>query len=102
MRALVSYVGVLILISAAGCAASTVEESHHDKCKRMRDHLVELRLGDLPGAKDEQIIAGHRAALTNALGDGFVATCDEQINNSNLDCALAARDVSAATQCVAR
>lgn len=102
MRGLCSYVRVVILVAGvAACAASDAEESRRSRCTRYRDHLVALRLGDLPaGEKDPRVTEAHRAAMTGALGERFVAACEETTGNADLDCALAARDVSAATRCV--
>jgi len=101
MRSLSSYLRVAILITATSCARD-VEETQRHKCTRFRDHLVDLRVADLPAARQDSVAAAHREAMTQALGDGFVATCVQNIGNADLDCALAARDVVTASSCLER
>lgn len=100
MCALWSYVRVVIVICASSCAASDVEETKHRKCMRYRDQLVGLRLSDLPAAHPDSVAAAHREAMTTALGNDFIASCVQNVGNAALECALAARDVSAAARCI--
>ena len=59
--------GVLALGSS--CATSSPEDvadSARARCSTLRDHVVDLRLKDATGIDDD--LAGHRAAMTQALG----------------------------------
>jgi len=65
------------------------------RCEQLRDHMVELRLGD-PPPKD---VEKHRKVLRRALGSGFITSCTSTMNDDDITCALAARDLTAAAGC---
>lgn len=44
-------------------------------------------------------VAGHRAAMTQALGEGFVTSCQKNLSAAQLKCALAASDSVSVTEC---
>ena len=84
-----------------GCASH--DEVDRAKCERFRDHMIDLRLEQNSGAKDSLgqpiDLAPHRAALKQALGDGFLASCEKTLTPKQLECALAAKDSAAASSC---
>jgi len=81
----------------ASCADD--EETRLAKCRRYRDHLVDLRLADMPAASTDEVRSDHRAALTLALGDTFLATCEQSVSSRALDCGLASNAIAAAMAC---
>jgi hypothetical protein len=44
-------------------------------------------------------IEAHRRALSQALGNDFVSSCEATLSPHQIDCALAATDSSAAARC---
>jgi hypothetical protein len=77
--------------------ACTQDESIEQKCERLRDHVVDLRTEGLPAAD----VAAHRSALKNALGDQFTEEC-KSMTPKQIDCGLAADEISLAAACAAR
>ena len=75
-----------------GCAAD--DESRQQKCERVREHFIELRVSGLPPQNREP----HRAALRQALGERFEDEC-KSLTDRQVACALAANDVVGATTC---
>lgn len=94
MRSLI--VLFVTICMSAGCATSENEEdAARKRCTRMRDHLVDLRLAS---AGDRVDVRAHRAALTQALGDAFVAKCKE-LPVATVKCLLGATDSVSANEC---
>jgi hypothetical protein len=93
--------GLATLLLALGGGCSSDEESRREQCERVRNHVVSLRLNDLPAVDEvgEQTREAHRSALTQALGDEFIGACEARYEKREIECALAARDVAAATTC---
>ena len=91
----------LLLGLVVGCTSH--DEVERTKCERLRDHVVDLRLEQNAGAKDSLgqpiDLAPHRAALKQALGGEFVASCEKTLTPKQLECALAAKDSAAASAC---
>jgi hypothetical protein len=87
------------IVLALLAACSSDEESPREQCERVRNHIVNLRLDDLPSAESEQTREAHRASLTQALGDEFITNCEQQHKRRAIECALAALDVATATSC---
>jgi hypothetical protein len=75
-----------------GCASE--EESVQSKCQRLRDHMIDLRVHDVPEADQ----AAHRVALQQALGERFAGEC-RTLTSTQMKCAFAANDVVAAAAC---
>lgn len=75
-----------------GCAANN--ESRQQKCERVREHFIELRVSGLPQQDREP----HREALRQALGERFEDEC-KSLTDRQVACALAANDVVGATDC---
>jgi hypothetical protein len=91
MLRIVSY--VLVCGQLIGCASSDDDQS--SRCRRLRDHFVELRLAKAPKGTE---LKAHRRAMVQALGDGFLAKC-EASQVAEIDCALKANTLQAATKC---
>lgn len=85
----------LLLVSSTSVACAT-QEDVADRCGRLRDHVVELRVQAVPDGDR----AAHVSALASALGDQFVAEC-KNISGKQRDCALAARDTASIVSCLA-
>ena len=87
-----------VIASIAGCSGDddTVVQRVRP-CEQLRDHLVDLRVEGVRGKPDE--VAQHRAAMRQALGDDFVASCERQMASTEVDCASKAADLAAVTAC---
>jgi hypothetical protein len=83
-----------VLALANGAASEDSDSAHERRCERLRDHLVDLRLVDTNIDAE-----AHRAAIKQALGDKFVATCATGLTASQVECALAASDSARALEC---
>jgi hypothetical protein len=69
----------------------------------LRDHLIELRLQSVTASKDEPIdLAPHRAAMKQAMGEGFLATCEKGYRRKQVECALAAKEPTTASACMSK
>ena len=89
--------GLLLLIAlsgAAGCASEDPKDVSVRECRRLREHLVDLRLADT-----HVDVAAHREALTRALGDEFVNRCAQDFTPTQVHCALATKDSLRAFEC---
>lgn len=87
----------LVLLSF-GCAGDDTQPTvHGTPCSRLRDHLVELRLDGVTGTPDE--MEQHRAAMIQALGNDFLASCQTSMTSSQIACATGALDLTAASDC---
>lgn len=62
---------------------------------RLRDHLVDLELATAMGVDRD----AHRKAMQRALGDGFVSSCEARLSETDVACALRARDSAAVAAC---
>ena len=89
------------LLTVSGC-------SHDDsvdraKCVALRDHLIDLRVSSVATTGEDAIstteIAAHRAAMKQALGDDFLARCEQRLDRHAIACNLAATDLDAASRC---
>jgi predicted choloylglycine hydrolase len=89
-----------ILVGLGGCSDGAEDDealARTQQCERLRDHLVELRLASATNLGNDR--EQHRAALTQAVGAQLLETCTKTTTKAQLDCALAARDAQAATDC---
>ena len=66
-------------------------------CTQLREHLVDLRVSTARGTPTQ--LADHRAAMERALGDGFVTSCEKNLDATQIDCSLRASDLNAASAC---
>lgn len=75
------YVWVMLMV--AGCSADEADDADVARrpCEQLREHLIDLRLGKAHG--DPKVIEAHRAAMEQALGDNFVASCQQQMTTSH-------------------
>lgn len=87
----------------SSCASQGEEDDKRGECTRMRDHIVELRLGEYSNIKDASgkkiDVSGHRDAMLSVLGDSFVAECVDKMTLTELRCARGAAAISALTAC---
>ena len=86
-----------VTASIAGCSGDDDAVQTVRPCEQLRDHLVDLRVEGVRGKPDE--VAQHRAAMRQALGDNFVASCERQMAATEIDCASKAADFAAVTAC---
>ena len=92
---------VLVIALASGCGGGEKQitgEVTQEECTAMRDHLVDLRIGDTRDLSPA-LLAQHRQAMTAALGDAFIADCVASATDDQLSCVRAARDTAAVTEC---
>ena len=87
---------LLLAIMSASCGSEddgTAADAR--QCTRLRDHLIALRLSSASGVDK----AAHQAAMTQAMGDGFIASCTTKMTAAQVACALKAADAAAAAAC---
>jgi hypothetical protein len=78
------------------CSSPTASEDGRRPCEVLRDHIVELRLRTAGSSID---IEQHRIAMTRALGDSFVDSC-QKLDRGARDCGLRADDFASASACM--
>lgn len=88
---------VAVILASAGCTQDA-EEVAAQRCKQLREHLVDLRVQAMPAIEGQE---AHRAALQQAIGDEFIDTC-RKLPASSVECALNASDSAAAGACTSR
>ena len=86
---------LLFLAVSAACAAGGDSESKTQRCERLREHLIDVRFGDVPAAG----ASSRREAMKRAMGTDFVDRC-LQLDEAQLDCTLTAKDHKAVAACV--
>ena len=86
--------GALLALTSCSSESDSDAVSRRD-CERMRDHLVELRMQSVTADQDQ-----HRIAIRSALDESFVSACVENTTESQLHCALTAKDTDALAACV--
>ena len=90
---------ILVLITLAvlaSCGGSEPSGLTRGDCERLREHMLDVRLGDVSEHRD-----AHRVALRQALGDEFVTTCVASTSQRDVECQMAARDLDALRKCTA-
>lgn len=110
---LTSAWAMVVVIGCTRDEAVTVE-----RCTQLRDHVVETRLKTLANIRSPSStstsgsdyhvagplppteVAGHRAAMQQALGDSYIANCMKSVTSRQLTCALAANDATSMTACL--
>ena len=92
------WVGLALLMAA--CTAHEQPQNPEERCAKLRDHLVDLRLEDVRGSAAGLDLDAHRAAMKRALGSDFIAECAARMSETQLDCAMASRTLSASNDCV--
>jgi hypothetical protein len=94
---LLSALALARALAACGTEETSDEERTLSPCEQLREHLVELRVSGATGTPDE--LAQHRAAMTRALGDDFVASCEDNLDSTQIACSTAATDLAALSAC---
>jgi hypothetical protein len=84
---------LLALVAACGGEAASPLTADLSSCGKLRDHVVELRLGEEPSDREQ-----HRAALRDALGESFLDRC-ESMSRDQVECALASGTREALAGC---
>jgi hypothetical protein len=84
---------LLSLTLAAACGSSSAS-SDDDRCQRMVDHLIDLRVERL----DAELGAQHRAILEDTVGPRVLESC-ASASPAYVDCVLGARDTSSIAAC---
>jgi hypothetical protein len=87
--------GFFCLFSAAFLIACSDDKPEVDRCVRVREHLIDLRLAQATKIDRD----AHRHALRAALGDDFVTTCHASLNASQQACVLKAANTQSASAC---
>ena len=90
---------IVLLALVASCGGDDDPESSTNEtaCKRLREHLIDLRLADAKHVDQ----AAHRDAMKQAMGSDFLASC-AKLDRADIDCALDAPDTTTASACAAR
>jgi hypothetical protein len=83
----------LCISLVAACTAD--EPTPAQRCERVRDRLIDLRLANASGVD----INAHRIAMKHALGRDFIESCTTRMTTAQQRCVLDARDASAAMAC---
>ena len=88
--------GVLLVL--VGCVGSEDTESASvRRCEQLRDHLVDLQVGQIHIATGIDREA-HRRAMVKSLGTDFMSSCG-RLTESQIDCALETRESVAIAAC---
>jgi hypothetical protein len=91
------FLGAALAVALSACADEpSPQETARKRCVALRDHLIDLRLADAAQAID---VTAHREAMKQALGEGFIETCVQQVSAGELNCELSATNLSAASAC---
>ena len=88
---------LLLVLAACGAEDASTEERAASPCEQLRDHLVDLRVGNATGTPDQ--LAQHRAAMTRALGADFIESCEENLDATQIACSTSATDLAAVSAC---
>jgi hypothetical protein len=84
---------LLSLTLAAACDSSS-PGGEDDRCRRMVDHLIDLRVEQL----DPELAAGHRAVLEDTVAPRVLESC-ASATPAYVDCVLGASDTSGIAAC---
>ena len=91
------------LLAACGACTHSDEVDRH-ACEQLRDHVVDLRItavkGTDPNGGPPIDFEPHRAALKQALGEGYLETCLKTFTVKQLRCALDSSAEAAETACL--
>jgi hypothetical protein len=88
---------VVIVMVSVGCT-STDDVVDRERCTKLRDRMITLRLKGLDATPGVNVSA-HRAALGQAMGDDFINACQRTVTARQIECALAADDLTTAEAC---
>lgn len=85
------------------CSSNSENDVDRRKCEQFRDHVLDVQLAGIDKTTDSHggtvDVDAHRAAMKQALGEDFVATCQKKLTAAQLKCALAATDSAAVSGC---
>ena len=84
----------IVVVAACGGGSSAPSESPRQSCEKYREHLLDVRLRGVSEHREE-----HRAALRATLGDDFVARCEQDKTQADLDCAMGANTTEQLRRC---
>lgn len=84
---------LLSLTLAAACGSSS-PAGDDDRCQRMVDHLIDLRVEGL----DAELAERHRAVLGDTVAPRVLESC-ASASPAYVDCVLGARDTSGIAAC---
>jgi hypothetical protein len=91
---------ILVACVLSSCGAEEDEmEARTQQCEQVRDHLVDLRLAISHNLGKD--LEQHRAAMKQAIGDQFIASCTKTLSAGQASCVLDAKDSQAAAECMA-
>jgi len=88
---------VVIAMFGIGCSSND-DEVDREKCTKLRDRMIALRLAGLEASPGVNA-AAHRAALEQSMGDEFIASCQRSLTASQIRCAIAADNLANAQEC---
>jgi len=92
------WVGLLVIaVLGVGCSSND-DEVDRERCTKLRDQMITLRLKGLEATPGMNVSA-HREALKQAMGDDFIAACQRTLTAQQIKCALAADDLATAEAC---
>lgn len=101
------FLGVFLCAAVGfGCRGGDSGDERGDRCREVRDKLVDLELdrrlraertANRPGR--EARAERHRRNLQQALGESFVERCTREESSRYLACVLEAKDAESARSC---
>jgi hypothetical protein len=88
-------------LSCSSSETEPIEKATREQCVALREHQIDVRLSTVAGL-DAAGLAGQRIAMRNAAGDGALATCQRELNATQVACLIAAATGDAMDACVAK
>jgi hypothetical protein len=90
----VQSIRLVVLVSGLGlvaCSSSEPSRPTVESCTQLRGHVIEMRIQSSAGGHvTPAAVASHRKALTRALGDKFVSSCQSDLTPREVACSLSA------------
>lgn len=87
-------------VSLAACSSSEPSRPTLERCRELRSHVIELRIQSSSEAHvSPAVTALHRQALTRALGDKFISSCQAELSPREVACAMSASTQSDIRKC---
>ncbi len=89
---------LLIAVMVVGCGGDDSTDVEATRpCDQLLEHMIDLsESGAHSTPKD---LAAHRAAMRQAIGPRFLASCEKDMSSDQIECATKAGDLSSATAC---
>ena len=89
---------LLIAVMAFGCGGDDGAEAERPRpCDQLLEHMIDL--SESGARNDPKDLAAHRAAMRQAIGPRFLASCEQSMSTDQIDCAAKAGDLTSATAC---